>query len=59
MTTKRNYLTNEEFVERFSASLLRYLNDTIPSGDSKNHLQDLVAHTGVFTEVFWRVVSDF
>jgi hypothetical protein len=58
--TKRNYLTNEEFVERFSASLLGYLNDTIPVGeDSKNHLQDLVAHTGVFTEVFWRVVSDF
>lgn len=60
-TTKyrANYLTNEEYVERFSRSLLAYLNDTIPDNGETNHVQDLVAHTGAYTDAFWTVVSEF
>ena len=60
-TTKyrANYLSNEEYVERFSESLLAYLNDTIPDNGETNHIEDLVAHTGVYTDAFWTVVTRF
>ena len=57
---KPNYLTNEEYVERFSRSLLAYLERTIPTNDEgKNHLEDLMAHTCAYTEAFYTVVSEF
>ena len=56
---KPNYLSNEEYVERFSRSLLAYLNNTIPSIDGKNHLEDLMAHTSAYTEAFFTVVTTF
>lgn len=52
-----NYLTTDEFVERYARSLRDYLVKTI--GKESNHIGDLSAHTCAFSEAFYSITTGF
>ena len=52
-----NYMTTDEFVERFAHSLRDYLVKTI--GRESNHVGDLSAHTCAFAEAFYSITCEF
>jgi hypothetical protein len=54
-----NYLSNEEFAERFRRALLSYLNRTVPSMERDNHIEDLLAHTSSFSESITTFTHEF
>ena len=52
-----NYLTTDEFVERYAGALRDYLGKTI--GKESNHITDLSAHTCAFSEAFYSITIGF
>jgi hypothetical protein len=59
MGSDLNYLSNEEFAARFHRSLLSYLNRTLPSKESNNHIEDLMAHTAAFADAITTFTYEF
>ena len=52
-----NYLTVDEFVERFSRTLRETLIRSM--GQESNHVEDLAAHAWTFAETFYTITAEF
>ena len=52
-----NYLTVDEFVERFSRTLRETLIRSM--GQESNHVEDLADHAWTFAETFYTITAEF
>jgi len=55
----RGYMTTEEFVDRFSLTLLDHLRSAFPQEDALHHPEDLFIQTWNFAEIAARIQVHF